>query len=162
MTCLLKLILSIFVTAGLYLSSTGMLFAQENLAIRSLVTIDGECHNSMFESKKQKCKNRLLHSENKNGRIGFTYILDTPEQQAVLYSGNGPQETPSQNIRIQPIDTLIISGVRKDGSGKCLFENPYTKTPARFECEFKSTDGVIFSNYFLSDSNSPEYIITPR
>ena len=157
-----KFILPFFIPILFYFFSLGVLFAQDSNAIWYLMKIKGECHNSVFESQKKECKDMMFHSEYENGRIGFMYLLVTDEEHAVLYSGNGPQEAPSENRRIEPIDVLFVSGIRIEGSGKCMFENPYLEIQARLECDFKSLNGVIFSNHFLTDAEKPEFIIEPK
>jgi hypothetical protein len=121
-----------------------------------LMGVSGTCSELVLAGESLSCQGALLHTEYDDGRIGFYFVAEAAQEKIITFSGRGQdQKSPSKNVRIQPIDGLVLSDGIVRASGECLFESPYAG-PARIWCRAKSAAGVEYRGQFLTDGGEPK------
>ena len=127
-----------------------------NLAF--MMSLTGTCSKLVIDGGRTPCDGTLLHTDYNDGRIGFYFVAEKPDAMAVTFSGFGPkQSAPSENVRVQPIDSVILKDGTVQVSGSCTFENPFVG-PALIECEAASPAGALYYGHFISDGREPKMI----
>jgi hypothetical protein len=122
------------------------------------MTVSGTCSALSFASETIPCDGKLIHTEYDDGRVGFYFVGEGPEINVITFTGRGhEQEASSGNVRIQPIDAVILKRGIVQVSGECLFENPYAG-PAKIWCFAKSLLDVQYQVQFLTDGNEPSIL----
>lgn len=143
------------------LTATGVLSADSRATVTALFSVTGECQMLVYAEEERPCGNTLLHSEYESGRIGFYFIDDSEGGGAVSFSGMGQeQRSPSENLRLQPIDGIVLNGEGQSALGTCSFENPFIG-PSRIQCSAFVESGELFSGFFISDGSRP-HVISPE
>ena len=143
-------------TTTLSLIATGS-FAEENRAtLTAMLSVAGECQMLIFSEEERLCKDVIINTQYDSGRIGFYFKDESEGGGFVSFSGMGPKwRAPSENLRLLPIDALIIDEERVPALGFCTFEDPYVGK-ARIECSAYHENGELFSGFFVSDGSRPE------
>lgn len=131
--------------------------AEENKAtLTAMFSVDGECSMLLYSGDHLPCRNIVLNTEYDNGRIGFYFANESGERGIVTFSGMGQeQQAPSENLRLQPLDLIILDGEPQQAVGFCTFENPFAGE-ARIECSAFTENGELFSGFFVSDGVRPK------
>ena len=139
----------------LSLIATGS-FAEENRAtLTAMLSVAGECQMLIFSEEERLCKDVIINTQYDSGRIGFYFKDESEGGGFVSFSGMGPKwRAPSENLRLLPIDALIIDEERVPALGFCTFEDPYVGK-ARIECSAYHENGELFSGFFVSDGSRP-------
>lgn len=123
-----------------------------------LMAVSGDCAELVIDGEAMPCDGNLFNTDYDDGRIGFYFMAEGPAGKAVAFSGRGQeQQSPSANVRIQPIDGVVLGGGIQLVEGECLFENPYAG-PARIECTARSSSGLQYVGRFLTDGEEPVMI----
>lgn len=124
-----------------------------------LMTVSGTCSVLSLADETRPCDGKLIHTEYDDGRVGFYFVGEGPEINVITFTGRGDaQEAPSKNVRIQPIDAVILKKGIVRVSGECLFENPYAGS-ARIWCSAKSlSNDDRYLGHFLTDGNEPSLL----
>ena len=149
-------------------AATALLFigtlapAEENKAnLTDMFSVTGECQMLVFADEPRPCRQVMINTEYDSGRIGFYFLYEIEGGGIVSFTGMGQeQHSPAENVRLQPLDGLIIRGEREDAVGFCTFENPFVGQ-ARVGCAAYLEDGKLFSGFFLTDGSQPE-VLAPR
>lgn len=133
----------------------------ENLVAMFLVS--GECSFLMVANEELRCKGSVVNTEYDYGRTGF-YFFNQDEagntHDIITFSGMGQEQiSPSESLRLQPIDSLVFEGGRQNAVGFCTFENPFVGV-ARIECAAYLESGEIYSGFFVSDGSRPEIMLS--
>jgi hypothetical protein len=112
----------------------------------------------IFFEEVRPCEGRIITIQYDNGRVGFYFIDNTDGWGIVSFSGmKQEQHSPSENLRLLPIDALIIGEVCVPALGSCTFEDPYVGK-ARIECTAYHENGDLFSGFFVTDGSQPQLI----
>jgi hypothetical protein len=123
-----------------------------------LMSVSGTCSSLVITGEALPCDGTVLHTEYDDGRIGFYFVASGSDGSVITFSGNGRHQTaPADNVRVQPIDAIILSDGHQRVNGSCLFENPFAGS-ARIECAAETPSGAIYDARFLSDGAQPEII----
>ena len=123
-----------------------------------LMTVSETCSALSFAGETIPCDGKLVHTEYDDGRVGFYFVGEGPEINVITFTGRGhEQEAPSKNVRIQPIDAVILKEGIVKVSGECLFENPYAGS-AKIWCSAKSLSNDQYLGHFLTDGNEPSLL----
>ena len=123
-----------------------------------LMAVSGDCAELVIEGEAMPCDGNLFNTDYDDGRIGFAFMAEGPGEKIITFSGQGQeQRSPSANVRIQPIDGVVLGGGIQLVEGECLFENPYAG-PARIECAAQSASGLQYVGRFLTDGEEPVMI----
>jgi hypothetical protein len=122
--------------------------------LTNMFSVTGECQMLVFADELRPCRQVMINSEYDNGRIGFYFLYEI-----VSFTGMGQeQHSPAENVRLQPLDGLIIEGEREDAVGFCTFENPFVGQ-ARIGCAVYLENGQLYSGFFLTDGSQPETLV---
>ena len=109
----------------------------------------------IVSEEERPCKDVIINTEHDSGRIGFYFIDDSEGGGVITFSGMGlGQRSATENLRLQPVDALILKEERVPAVGACSFENPFVG-PARVQCSAFVESGELFSGFFLSDGSEP-------
>lgn len=160
-----------YISAGFALCLTlasGFLHAEEaqtntpeNLV--AMFVVSGECNFLMISDETRACKNSIINTEYDYGRTGFYFFNQDDAgntRDIIAFSGMGQDQiSPSENVRLQPIDSLVFDGGRENAVGFCTFENPFVGI-ARIECAAYLESGEIYSGFFVSDGSRPQMMST--
>ena len=123
-----------------------------------LMAVSGDCAELVIDGEAMPCDGNLFNTDYDDGRIGFAFMAKGPGGKIITFSGRGQeQQSPSANVRIQPIDGVVLGGGIQLVEGECLFENPYAG-PARIECAAQSSSGLQYVGRFLTDGKEPVVI----
>ena len=123
-----------------------------------LMAVSGDCAELVIDGEAMPCDGNLFNTDYDDGRIGFSFMAEGPGGKIITFSGQGQeQQSPSANVRIQPIDGVVLAGGIQLVEGECLFENPYAG-PARIECAAQSASGLQYVGRFLTDGEEPVMI----
>ena len=133
------------------------IFAEEQRAkLTAMFSVDGECQMLIVSEEERSCKDVVINTEYDSGRIGFYFIDDSDGGGIVSFSGQGhEQRSPAENLRLQPLDALILESGRVPAVGVCSFENPFVGQ-ARIQCSAFVESGQLFSGFFISDGREPK------
>ncbi|MCR9140304.1 MAG: hypothetical protein NXI27_30315 [Alphaproteobacteria bacterium] len=144
---------SVFLTVALL---CGKALAQDSSRQLSvLMVVKGTCSTLVLTGESLPCEVTLIHTEYDDGRIDFYFAAAVPEGKIITFSGRGQdQQAPSENVRIQPVDAVILSNGIFHVSGECLFENPFDGQ-ARIQCAAKSVASDEYLGQFLTDGHEP-------
>lgn len=149
--------------AALALLTIGSSARSEELpaSLTNMFSVTGECQMLVSADEQRPCRDVMIHTEYDSGRIGFYFLYESEAGGIVSFTGMGQeQHSPAKNVRLQPLDALIIEGEREDAVGFCTFENPYVGQ-AKVRCAAYLEDGKLFSGFFLTDGSQPE-VLAPR
>jgi hypothetical protein len=133
--------------------------AQEHRAsLTAMFSVDGKCQMLIVSEEERPCKDLVVNTEYDSGRIGFYFIDDGEGGGIISFSGMGQeQRSPAENLRLQPLDAVILDGGRVPAVGICSFENPFAGQ-ARIQCSAFIESGEMFSGFFISDGREPKLI----
>ena len=121
----------------------------------AMFAVSGRCEFLMIADEERPCKGNVINTEYDFGRTGFYFIENDPDGIIVSFSGMGQDQlSPSENIRLQPLDSIFIDGAGLAAVGFCTFENPFVG-PARIECSAYLENGKLYSGFFASDGSKP-------
>lgn len=151
------------ILAAIALSTIGSSVRSEELpaSLTNMFSVTGECEMLVFADERRPCRQVMINTEYDSGRIGFYFLYEIEGGGIVSFTGMGQeQHSPAENVRLQPLDGLIIEGEREDAVGFCTFENPFV-SQARIGCAAYLEDGKLFSGFFLTDGSQPE-VLAPR
>lgn len=131
--------------------------AEQNKAtLTAMFSVDGECSMLLHFGDDLPCRDIVLNTEYDSGRTGFYFAHESGEGGIVTFSGMGQeQQAPSENLRLQPLDLIILDGGPRQAVGFCTFENPFAGQ-ARIECSAFTENGELFSGFFVSDGERPK------
>lgn len=148
--------MTLYAMSGMLVST--MVQAQDApKSLKAMFNVTGECSLLVYAGEERACRNLVINTEYDFGRIGFYFLVARDGAGIVAFSGMAQEQiSPSASLRLQPIDTLIVDGVRKDAVGFCTFENPFAGIKARIECSAFLESGDLFSGFFMSDGSNPE------
>jgi len=94
----------------------------------------------IFFEEVRPCEGRIITTQYDNGRVGFYFIDNTDGWGIVSFSGmKQEQHSPSENLRLLPIDALIIGEVCVPALGSCTFEDPLGSS---FKCNTSGPLGI--------------------
>lgn len=151
----MKILLSFGVFLGIVLLCKNVSAQESPRQLSFMMSVSGTCTNLMLSGEALDCQGTLIHTEYDDGRLGFYFVAKAPNKKIITFSGRGQeQRAPSENVRIQPIDGVILSDGIVNASGECLFENPYAG-PAQIRCAAKSASGSEYFGQFLTDGAEP-------
>ena len=123
-----------------------------------LMAVSGNCAELVIDGEAMPCDGNLFNTDYDDGRIGFSFMAEGPGGKIITFSGRGQeQQSRSANVRIQPLDGVVLAGRIQLVEGECLFENPYAG-PARIECAAQSASGLQYVGRFLTDGEEPVII----
>lgn len=142
--------------AAILLAATPSLAGESRAALTSMFSVAGDCQMLIFSEEERPCKDVIINTEYDSGRIGFYFIDDSDGGGVVSFSGMGQeQRSPAENLRLQPLDALILKDGRVPAVGVCSFENPFVGQ-ARVQCSAFVESGELFSAFFISDGSPPQ------
>lgn len=142
--------------AAILLAATPSLAGESRAALTSMFSVAGDCQMLIFSEEERPCKDVIINTEYDSGRIGFYFIDDSDGGGVVSFSGMGQeQRSPAENLRLQPLDALILKDGRVPAVGVCSFENPFVGQ-ARVQCSAFVESGELFSVFFISDGSPPQ------
>lgn len=145
-----------FATTALSLIGTGALPETSRANLTAMFSVFGESQMLIFSEEIRPCEGRIITTQYDNGRVGFYFIDDSDGWSFVSFSGmRQEQHSPSENLRLLPIDALIIDEVRVPALGFCTFEDPYVGK-AQIECAAYHENGDVFSGFFVTDGSQPQ------
>ena len=138
------------------IASTPALAEEHRANLTAMFRVAGECQMLIVSEEERPCKDVVINTEYDSGRIGFYFIDDSEGGGIISFSGMGQeQRSPAENLRLQPLDALILEGGRVPAIGVCSFENPFVG-PARIQCSAFVESGKMFSGFFISDGSRPQ------
>lgn len=153
--CALKFTVSAFFVT---LAAPSVYAEESEPEVLIFMGLTGTCSELVIDDEPVSCSTTLFHSEHEDARIGFFYLADAPDHRIVVFSGDGnTQKAPSTNVRLQPIDGLVVNERMMEAEGQCIFENPYIG-PARVECFAENESGLRFEGHFLSNGEEPRIV----
>jgi hypothetical protein len=121
-----------------------------------MFSITGDCQMLIKSEKERLCRDLIINTEYDIARVGFYFFDESEDGGIISFSGMGQQQRfPAEDLRLQPIDVIIMSGIRTPAVGICSFENPFIGS-ARFQCSAFIESGELFSGFFLSDGSDPQ------
>lgn len=127
--------------------------------LTNMFRVSGECEMFIFSDEELPCRHIMMNTEYDSGRVGFYFLYEVEGGGIMSFSGMGQEQlSPAENIRLQPLDALIIEGESENAVGFCTFENPFIGQ-ARVGCAAYLESGELFSGFFLSDGSQPEMLI---
>ena len=145
----------------LALAATPALAEDQLASLTAMFSIAGECQMLIVSGEERPCKDVIINTDHDSGRIGFYFIDDSEGGGVISFSGMGlEQRSPTEDLRLQPLDALILEGGRVPAVGVCSFENPFVG-PARIQCSAFVESGELFSGFFISDGSEP-ILISPE
>ena len=141
---------------ALSLACSGVVAEEKKSDLTAMFSVAGNCMMLVFANELRPCKDVIINTEYDSGRMGF-YFLDESEGGAIIsFSGMGQeQQSPAENLRLQPLDAIVFDGEREPAVGFCTFENPFVGA-ARIECSAFLENGELFSGFFMSDGSRPK------
>jgi hypothetical protein len=140
------------------IASTPALAEEQRANLTSMFSVAGECQMLIVSDEERPCKDVVFNTEYNNGRLGFYFIDDSELGGVVSFSGMGPeQRAPAENLRMQPLDAVILKDNKLPAVGVCSFENPFIGQ-ARVQCSAFLETGQMFSGFFISDGTNPKLI----
>ena len=123
-----------------------------------LMAVGGHCTELVIDGETLPCDGNVFNTEYDDGRTGFYFMAEKPDGKTITFSGRGQeQQSPSANVRLQPVDGVVSADGIQLVEGECLFENPYVG-PARIECAAQSASGLQYVGRFLTDGEEPVMI----
>lgn len=147
--------------AALLLVATPSLAEENRASLTAMLSIAGECQMLIFSEEERPCKDVIINTEYDSGRIGFYFIDESEGGGIVSFSGMGQeQRSPAENLRLQPLDALILESGRVPAVGVCSFENPFVGQ-TRIQCSAFVESGELFYGFFISDGSEPK-LMSPR
>lgn len=142
--------------AAILLAATPSLAEESRAALTSMFSVAGDCQMLIFSEEERPCKDVIITTEYDSGRIGFYFIDESEGGGIVSFSGMGQeQRSPAENLRLQPLDALILTDGRVPAVGVCSFENPFVGQ-ARVQCSAFVESGKMYSGFFISDGSEPK------
>lgn len=140
------------------IASTPALAEEQRANLTAMFSVAGECQMLIVSDEERPCKGVVFNTEYNNGRLGFYFIDDSELGGVVSFSGMGPeQRSPAENLRMQPLDAVILKDSKLPAVGACSFENPFIGQ-ARIQCSAFLETGQMFSGFFISDGSNPKLI----
>lgn len=138
------------------IASTPALAEEHRASLTAMFSVAGECQMLIVSEEERPCKDLMINTEYDSGRIGFYFIDGGEGGEIISFSGMGQEQRfPDDNLRLQPLDSLFLEGVRVPAVGVCSFENPFVGQ-ARIQCSAFVESGELFSGFFRSDGSAPE------
>ena len=138
------------------IASTPVLAEEQRANLTAMFSVAGECQILVVSEEERPCKDVVINTEYDSGRIGFYFIDDSDGGGIISFSGKGrEQRSPAENLRLQPLDALILEGGRVPAIGVCSFENPFVGQ-ARIQCSAFIESGEMYSGFFISDGTEPK------
>lgn len=145
-------------TAAMLLVATPLLAEENRASLTAMFSVAGECQMLIFSEEERPCKDVIINTEYDSGRIGFYFIDESEGGGVVSFTGMGQEaRSPAENLRLQPLDALILDGDRVPAVGICSFENPFVGE-ARVQCSAFVESGELFSGFFVSDGSRPRFM----
>ena len=127
-------------------------------SLTAMFSVAGECQMLIVSEEERPCKDAVINTEYDSCRIGFYFVDDGEGSGITSFSGLGrEQRSPAENLRLQPLDAVILDGGRVPAVGICSFENPFAGQ-ARIQCSAFVESGEMFSGFFISDGREPKLI----
>lgn len=138
------------------LSATPLVAEEQRANLTAMFSVAGECQMLIVSEEERPCKDVVVNTEYDSGRIGFYFIDDSEGGGIISFSGKGQeQRSPAEDLRLQPLDMLILEGGRVPAVGVCTFENPFAGQ-ARIQCSAFVESGEMYSGFFISDGAEPK------
>lgn len=110
----------------------------------------------IVSGEQYSCREAVMNTEYDDGRTGFIFINAREGGGIISFSGMGQEQvSPSVDLRLQPVDALVVDGTRKRAVGFCAFGNPFSGQ-ARMECYAYLENGELYAGFFLSDGQTPK------
>ena len=140
------------------LSATPLVAEDQRANLTAMFSVAGECQMLIVSEEERPCKDVVVNTEYDSGRIGFYFIDDSEGGGIISFSGKGQeQRSPAEDLRLQPLDMLILEGGRVPAVGVCTFENPFVGQ-ARIQCSAFVESGELYSGFLISDGTRPKFI----
>lgn len=142
------------------IASTPALAEEQRANLTAMFSVAGECQMLVVAEEERPCKDVVINTEYDSGRIGFYFIDDSEGGGIISFSGKGwEQRSPAENLRLQPLDALILEGGKVPAIGVCSFENPFAGQ-ARIQCSAFVESGEMYSGFFISDGAEPKLMLS--
>ena len=136
------------------IASTPALAEEQRANLTAMFSVAGECQ--MLVVAEEERTDVVINTEYESGRIGFYFIDDSEGGGIISFSGKGREHRSlAENLRLQPLDALILEGGKVPAIGICSFENPFVGQ-ARIQCSAFVESGKMYSGFFISDGNEPK------
>lgn len=153
--CALKFTVSAFFVT---LAAPSVYAEESEPEVLIFMGLTGTCSELVIDDEPVSCSTTLFHSEHEDARIGFFYLADAPDHRIVVFSGDGnTQKAPSTNVRLQPIDGLVVNERMMEGR---LKGNAFSKThilaPPAWSVSLKMNLGCDLRGTFYQTAKSPE------
>jgi|GEM_PF-3587131 hypothetical protein len=146
-------------TLAISVIGSGVLAQEFPASLTTMFRVTGECEMFIFADEQLPCRHIMINTEYDSGRVGFYFLYEVEGGGIISFSGIGQEQlSPTESIRLQPLDALIIEGERENAVGFCTFENPFVGQ-ARVGCAAYLESGELFAGFFLSDGSQPEMLI---
>ena len=140
------------------IAATPALAQEHRASLTAMFSVAGKCQMLIVSEEERPCKDIVVNTEYDSGRIGFYFIDDGEGGGIISFSGIGQeQRSPAENLRLQPLDAVILDSGRMPALGICSFENPFAGQ-ARIQCSAFIESGEMFSGFFISDGREPKLI----
>ena len=145
---------------AIFLGVSSSIFAKDS-DVEAMLMMKGECSNALINSKEDKsCIGLLSHAVFNSGTLLFMYTFSKSETDFFALKFYGDSEiNKSDNEKAMPVSYIEINSPNTKKSykavGKCVFQNPYNKTPALIECEAETENGAMRAR-FLTDGQDPQ------
>lgn len=144
-----------FVATALSLIGAGASSEESRADLTAMFSVFGECQMLIFSEELRPCEGRIITTQYDSGRVGFYFIDESEDWGLMSFTGmRQEQQSPSADLRLLPIDGLIIDEERVPALGFCTFEDPYVGQ-ARIECSAYHENGQIYAGFFVSDGSQP-------
>lgn len=138
------------------IASTPVLAEEQHASLTAMFSVAGECQMLVVSEEERPCKDVVINTEYDSGRTGFYFIDDSEGGGVISFSGMGrEQRSPAENLRLQPLDAVILEGGRVPAVGICSFENPFGGQ-SRIQCSAFVESGKMYSGFFISDGSQPK------
>ena len=138
------------------IASAPVLAEEQRASLTAMFSVTGECQMLVVSEEERPCKDVVINTEYDSGRTGFYFIDDSEGGGVISFSGMGrEQRSPAENLRLQPLDAVILEGGRVPAVGICSFENPFVGQ-ARIQCSAFVESGKMYAGFFISDGSEPK------
>lgn len=133
-----------------------MLAEEQRANLTAMFSVAGECQMLIVSEEDRRCKDVVVNTEYNKCRIGF-YLMDDREGGGIIsFSGKSrEQRSPAENLRLQPLEMLVLKDGQMPAASVCTYENPFV-CQARIQCSTFTSSGELCSRFVISNGSVPQ------